>query len=139
MKDHSLVDNWLNQIGVEFEKKIDESNRTYTWQFEWGSAVINCRLFGMEPTRNLIAWSTVLEDVSKVASCRAEEFYRYLLTLNAKSWNYAKFAVTSKGEVQLRWGIFLRHLDDKDEFVLGMTQIAKTADKYDDEFQTFCD
>ena len=139
MKDHTAVDNWLNQIGVEFEKEIDENNNTYTWRFEWGSAVIKCRLLGMEPTRNLIAWSTVLNDVSKIASCRTEEFYRHLLNLNAKAWNYVKFAVTSQGEVQLRWGIFFRHLDDKDEFVLGMTQIAKIADKYDDEFQTFCD
>ncbi|MHA1839244.1 MAG: YbjN domain-containing protein [Candidatus Ranarchaeia archaeon] len=138
MSDHNAVDQWLKQIGVEYEKEVDDAQDTYTWRFKWGSAVIYCRLFGIEPTRNLFAWSTILDDVNKIDPSKLLAFYKYLLTLNSKSWNYVKFALTEAGEVQLRWGILFRHLDHKDEFVLGMTQIAKTADKYDDELKKYC-
>ena len=138
MAKHSDIDAWLAQIGVEYKKTVNDENNEFTWSFMWGSATIHCRLFGLEPTRNLFAWATVLDNVNRIPEINRCQFYRLLLELNSKSWNYVKFAITKEGDVQLRWGILARHLDDKDEFILGMTQIAKTADQYDDEFQKYC-
>ena len=85
---------------------------------------------------NLFAYSTVLVNAELIPKENRERFLEYLLEVNAKNWNFVKFVLTSDKRVQLRWGMLARHCD-ADEFVLGIAQLSKAADYYDDDLKKF--
>ena len=130
------VDTWLKRMKIEYEKTKNDKENSITWSFQRGSATIFCQMSGLEPTRNLFAYSTVLVNAELVPDTNRIKFYEYLLEVNAKNWNFVKFVLTSDKQVQLRWGMLARHCD-ADEFVLGIAQLSKAADYYDDDLKKF--